>query len=283
MYGIPFDQHVAQRDLLTVFDLHLGAVHDRVTLLLAALVVNDGDRAVAVHHHQVTFLGPHGDQVDEAHRAVVLGIEARLLADSRSRATDVEGAHGELRSRLADGLRRDDARGLAQFDQPARSQVAAVAHHADTALRLAGQHRTNLHPLDTRGLHRACQVFRNLLVDVNDDVAFVVLDLLQRNTADNTVAQRLDDLARLHDRGDVDAVHRAAIVFADDHVLRHVHQAAGQVAGIRRLESGIGQALTRAVGRDEVLQHRQSFAEVRGDRRLDDLARRLGHQSAHAR
>ena len=35
--------------------------------------------------------------------------------------------------------------------------------------------------------------------------------------------------------------------------------------------------------RDEVLQHRQTFAEVRGDRRFDDLARGLGHQTAHTR
>ena len=34
--------------------------------------------------------------------------------------------------------------------------------------------------------------------------------------------------------------------------------------------------------RAEVLQHRQAFAEVGLDRRLDDLARRLGHQAAHA-
>ena len=33
---------------------------------------------------------------------------------------------------------------------------------------------------------------------------------------------------------------------------------------------------------DEVLQHGEAFAEVGGDRRLDDLARRLGHQAAHA-
>ncbi len=275
---IPLDQDIAQRNLLTVFDLDLGAVDHRVAFLFAALLVDDRDGAVAVHHHQVAFLGADGHQVDEAHAAVVLGIEARLLADSRSRTADVEGTHRELRSRLADGLRRDDARGLAQLDQSAGSQVASVAHHADAALRFAGQHRANLHPLDTGSLHRARQVFGDFLVDVDDDVAFVVLDLLQRDAAHDTVAQRLDDLARLHDGGDVDAIDRSAIVFADDHVLRHVDQTAGQVARVRRLESGIGQTLTRAVGGDEVLQHRQAFAEVRRDRRLDDLARRLGHQ-----
>ena len=35
------------------------------------------------------------------------------------------------------------------------------------------------------------------------------------------------------------------------------------------------------MSRDEVLQHVQPFTEVRRDRRLDDFARRFGHQSAH--
>src|ERR1019366_6108022 len=279
---VPLDQDIAQADLLPVFHFDLGAVNHGVAFFFAALFVQDGDGAVAVHHHQVAFLGAHGHQVDEAHSAVVLGIEARLFADSRSRTADVEGTHGELGSRLADGLRHDHARGLAQLDQAAGSQVAPVTHHAHAALGLAGEHRANLDLLDTGCLYRTSQVFGDLLIDVNDDVAFVVLDLLQRDAAHDTVAQRLDDFARLHDGGDVDAIDRAAIVFADDHVLRHVHQTPGQIARIRGLESGIGQALAGAVGGDEVLQHRQAFAEVGGDRGLDDFARGLGHQAAHA-
>ena len=81
---------------------------------------------------------------------------------------------------------------------------------------------------------------------------------------------------------DADAVERAAVVLGDDGVLRHVDEPAGQVAGVRRLERGVGQALAGAVRRDEVLEHGQPFAEVRRDRGLDDLARRLGHQAAHA-
>ena len=39
-----------------------------------------------------------------------------------SRAADVEGTHGELRARLADGLRRDDADSLAMVDRGARAK-----------------------------------------------------------------------------------------------------------------------------------------------------------------
>ena len=37
------------------------------------------------------------------------------------------------------------------------------------------------------------------------------------------------------------------------------------------------------MSRNEVLEHVQTLAEVRGDGRLDDFSRRLGHQPAHAR
>jgi hypothetical protein len=68
----------------------------------------------------------------------------------------------------------------------------------------------------------------------------------------------------------------------DDAILRHVDQTAGQVTRVRRLQRGVGQALAGAVGRVEVFKNGQAFLEVRDDRRLDDLARRLGHQAAHA-
>ena len=79
-----------------------------------------------------------------------------------------------------------------------------------------------------------------------------------------------------------DAVDRAAIHLVDDHVLRRVHELAGEITGVRRFQRGIGQTFARAVRRDEILEHAQTFAEVRGDRPLDDFARRLGHQTAHA-
>ena len=107
-------------------------------------------------------------------------------------------------------------------------------------------------------------------------------DLLLADAADHAVAQRLQDVAAFHDGGDEDAVDGAAVDLGDDDVLRHVDQTARQVAGVRGLERGVGQALARAVGRDEVLQHREAFAEVGRDRRLHDLARGLGHQAAHA-
>src|SRR5208337_4218750 len=231
----------------------LRAIHHRIALAFAALLVHHRDRALAIHDHQVASLGLYGLQIDETHGAVALGIEARLFRNSRRRTSDVEGTHGELRSRFANGLSRDHAGGLAQFNKASGSQITSVAHDANAAPRLAGKHRANLHPLDTGSLNRARQIFRDLVVDIDHNLAFIVLDLLQRHTAHDTVAQRLDNFAGFDDTGDENSVHGATVVFADDHVLRHVHQTARQVTRVGGLQSRIGQTLAGTVRRDEVL------------------------------
>ena len=81
-------------------------------------------------------------------------------------------------------------------------------------------------------------------------------DVLERDAAEDAVAERLDDLAGVLELGDADAVERAAVELGDDRVLRDVDEAAGEVAGVRRLERRVGEALAGAVRRDEVLEHR---------------------------
>ena len=81
-------------------------------------------------------------------RARVARIERVLLGDARRRAADVERAHRQLRARLADRLRGDDADRLAELDQPAGGEVAAVAALAHAAAGRAGQHRADADLLD---------------------------------------------------------------------------------------------------------------------------------------
>ena len=91
-------------------------------------------------------------------------------------------------------------------------------------------------------------------------------DVFERDAAEDAVAERLDDFAGVLELGDADAVERAAVELGDDGVLRDVDETAREVTGVRRLERGVGEALTSAVRRDEVLEHRETLAEVRGDR-----------------
>ena len=281
--GVPGDQLGARLDLVALVHQELRAVGQGVALPLAALLVGDDELAAAVDDDQRAAPALDRVDVEELHHARVLGDVLRLLGHARRGAAVVEGTHGELRARLADRLRGDDAHRLADLDHLAGRQVAAVAEGADAAPGLAGEHGTDLHPLDARRLHGGAEHLGDLLADGEDQLAgHRIVDVLLADAADDAVAQRLEDLAALHDRRHDDAVDRAAVHLVDDDVLRHVDQTAGQVARVGRLERRVGEALAGAVRRDEVLQHREPLAEVRRDRRLDDLARGLGHQAAHA-
>src|SRR6185312_5209049 len=88
---VPLADHIAELDLCTVFDLQLRAVNDRVALLLAALRIDDGDGAVAVHRNQAAVVGTNGDEVDEVNLTRVLGFEVRSVLHARCGSADVEG------------------------------------------------------------------------------------------------------------------------------------------------------------------------------------------------
>ena len=283
---IPLGDQIVRLDLGTVLLLQLGAIHHRIAFALPLAAgfqhLDHGDLAVAVHRHQVAFAVHDRLQVDVAQHAGVADRERGLLGAPAGGAADVEGTHGQLRPRLADGLRGDDADRLADVHHAATSQVAPVAARTQPALRRTRQRRADLDTLDAGFLDVCDAIFVDFLVGLDQHlVGERVADVVHRHAAQDALAQAFDDLAAFDQRRHLDAVDRAAILFADDRVLRHVHQAARQVAGVGRLERGVGQPFARAVRGDEVLQHRQPLAEVGGDGRFDDLAGRLRHQPAH--
>ena len=73
----------------------------------------------------------------------------------------------------------------------------------------------------------------------------------------------------------------AAVDLADDELLGHVDEPAGQVAGVSGTQGGVSQAFAGAVGRDEVLEHRKAFPERRDDRAGDHFASGVGDQALH--
>ena len=99
-----------------------------------------------------------------------------------------------------------------------------------------------------------------------------IVDVFARDATDDTLGQLHDFVFAFHDRLDPDAVDRAAILLVDDHVLRHVVELARHVAGVGRLQRGIGETLAGAVRRDEVFENGEALAEVRDNRALDDFA-----------
>ena len=102
---------------------------------------------VAAHHDQIAVRIADDVAVLDPDRAVEVRLDERLLGDLR-RAADMERAHGELRARLADRLRGDDADRLAHIDRRAARKIAPIALAANAVLGLAGQHRADVHLMD---------------------------------------------------------------------------------------------------------------------------------------
>ena len=81
---------------------------------------------------------------------------------------------------------------------------------------------------------------------------------------------------------DPDAEVGAAVVLADDELLRDVDETTGEVARVGGAECGVDETLAGARRGDEVLEHLEAFTEVRLDRAGDHVAARVGHEAAHA-
>ena len=194
-------------------------------------------------------------------------------------AAGVEGSHGQLGAGLADGLGGDGAHGLAHVHHVAGGQVAAVAFTADAVTAAAGEDAADIDLLDAGGNYP----LGHGLVHEGAGFGHHLAGLLVHHVAAEHAA--LDALGQGFDVGDLlypDAVGVAAVVLADDDLLGHVHQTAGQVAGVGGTQGGVGQALAGAVGGDEELQNGQAFTEVGLDGQVDDAAGGVGHEAAHA-
>ncbi len=263
--------------------LGADARHDDFTALL---VVADRDRAAE--------LGDHGKTLRLTRLEQLLDT-GKTLCDIAARDTaGVECTHRQLCAGLTDGLCGDDADGLADLHHLAGRHVGAVALRADAVVGSAGEDRADLDRLDLAAVavHASGEdgirsAGGDHVVALDEDVAFRVADILAGHTADDPVTESFHDLVAVHESLDHDAGDHvpacAAVGLTDDQFLGDVDHSAGQVTGVRGTERGVGQTLSRAVCRHEVLQNVQAFAEVRLDGQLDRTAGRIRHQSAHSR
>ena len=230
------------------------------------VVVGDPDATGAVG-----VLLDGGNTIDVGQHAGALGRpDLKQLLHARQTGGDVgtgdtsgvERTHGELGARLADALGGDDAHGLADFHQLARSGQPSVAHLADAARGLAGQRRPHRNAVDAG--------FPDLFGDGLVDHFVAVNDYLSAGGIGDHVAGRAAhdafrqsaEVVIAGARFNVEGFSEFAVVVANDYLLRHVHQAAGQVTAVGGAQRGVRQTLASPVGGDEVLQGGQPLTEA---------------------
>src|SRR5438552_3260026 len=280
--GIPFGDALAALDHIAFVDPHPRAVLNAMGRPLGAVGIGHRYHHVTHHGNQMAFAVLGDRLVLDRHLAVEVRLDERLLVDLR-RATDVEGPHRQLGAGFADRLGGDDADRFTMVDRRAAGEIAAIALAADAVDEFAGQCRADLHFLDAgllNGLDMA--LFHQRAALDHDLVGRGIAQILAGGASENARREQRNNGAGIDDGAHLDAELGAAVIGGDDAVLRHVDQTTRQVSGVCRLQRGNRETLAGAVGRVEVFQHRQAFLEVGNDRRLDDLARRLRHQAAHA-
>ena len=175
----------------------------------------------------------------------------------------MNGAHRELRTRLADGLRGDDAHRGTDVHRTPRGEVPTVALLAHAVLALAGEQRTQSDLLEAGG-HETLEVVTTLDVATGGDEHLTVgrHDVVEHATADEVKVDPA--LAGLDEVVGHELV-GTAVLFANDDILGDVDQAAREVTGVGCVRRRVDQALASAVRGDEVLQGLEALAEVRLD------------------
>ena len=194
----------------------------------------------------------------------------------------MERSHRELRSRFPDRLSGDDADRFAESYDIAGRQVEAIAFGADPSPAFTGKGRTDADCFNTGVINRLCLEVREDITGAGEHFCAIArqVDIVENGAAVDAVFDREEFFISLFDRAHFNSIERPAIIARNDHVLRHVDKAAGQVSRVGRFQSRVGETFARSVRRDEVLHHRQSLAEVGRNGRFDDLAGWLRHQTA---
>src|SRR3954454_19468516 len=216
----------ARLDLLALGHEQARAARERVAVLLTRIVGDD-------HGEGLVGLLDVDDAVVLGDLREALGL-ARLeeLDDARQAVRDVragdaagvERPHGQLRARLADRLRGDDAHRVADLGGLAGGHRAPVARLAHAAARLALEHRAHrdagvgalLVVIGPEGLDDLGELGAvDLLARLDEHAAALGLDLLGGYAADEVVV----GIPAAGEGQQLDVLGGAAVLLADDHVL----------------------------------------------------------------
>ena len=195
----------------------------------------------------------------------------------------MERPHGELRAGFANRLGGDNSHGLADLGQGPRGQITPVAHRADATLQFTSENGTHDHVFEAGVLEAFGSGFvHQRIADHQHLTAVGIQNILGGNASEDSLSKGFNNFTALDQGRDRNPAVCLAVMGQHNHILCNIHETAGQIARVGRLERRVREPFSRSVGRNEILQHAQAFAEIRGDRRFHDLTARLGHEAAHA-
>ena len=166
----------------------------------------------------------------------------------------MEGSHGQLGARFADGLGSHDADGFPDIYRSAMGQIPAITFGTNSVPGLAGEHRTDPEFFQPCFLNILGRIFVDFLIGIyNNFISVRVDNIFQGGTPQNTFSDPLNDLATFYQGGHIDTINSAAIQFGDDTVLSYVYQPSGKITGVSGFQGSVGQSFAGAVSGNKIL------------------------------
>ncbi|RMO83569.1 hypothetical protein ALQ34_05340 [Pseudomonas syringae pv. maculicola] len=279
---IPLGHDRTSVDLVAFLHRNHCTVRQLVTLALTTEIVCDCQLTRAGYRNQVTVDTLDVLQVMQTDSTAILHLNTVSCRGPACRTTDVEGTHCQLGTWLTDRLCSNYADSFTDVDLVTTSQVATVALGADAVAGFTADWRANDHFVDAVQLDELDPLLVHQSACRHDDFFCTRLEHVTGNDSTQyALTQRLYNVAAFNVRSHQQAVLGTAIHFGNDQILSHVYQTTCQITGVSSFQRGIRKTLTSTVSGDEVLKYAQTFTEVSSDRRFNNGAIRLGHQTTH--
>ena len=142
----------------------------------------------------------------------------------------MEGTHGQLGTRLTDGLSSDCTDCFTHFNRITCRQVDTVTVAANPMTSVTCKYAADGHFVHTSIDNFTGNIFGNQLIWTDDHrTSFRMFDSLLGVATLQTLFQRLDHLFAIGDRGDVQTTVGSTVVLTDDDILGHVNQTTSQI------------------------------------------------------
>ena len=145
-------EYVAGLQYLSVQHLDPGSIGDQVGLGVSGLCIRNDDLALLLcilNGDHTAELSDDGKSLGPSCLKQLLDTGKTLCDIAAGNAACMEGTHGQLGTRLTDGLGRDDPDCLAHLYRLAGGHVGTVTLRADTDVTLTGQYSTDLNGLSS--------------------------------------------------------------------------------------------------------------------------------------
>ena len=279
---IPGGNHLATLDFVGVIHGHFRTVGDAVTFPVNTVLVMDHQFTGSRNNDIAAVLALDRANAHPGYGALVLDLDTACGRDSRRRATDVEGAHGQLGTRLTNTLCRHHTNCLTATDEVSASEVTAVARCTDAVTCVAGNSRPYfkvVHVVLFKELHSS--LIDHLASAEELRAVTRAHHVFRHGTAENAILQGDHHFTTLDDRFAQNAVGGAAVIFSHHQILADIDQPSCQITRVRSLERRIRKTLTGAMSRNKVFVDVQPLTKIGGDRCLDNGSVGFCHESAH--